>query len=268
MEIMMQERLRKLEVLRRSLGKYEPDSGEAHSVPSGHYGADTLISGLRIGSLHEVYAEDASHAAAAVAFAAGLAHRLARNKSLFWVGTDFSFLDHGLPNASGFLELGLDPQRLILLRMASAESALRAASDILSCGAVGALVIEIEGSVKRLDLTASRRLSLAASQKNVSVILLRLRAEPHASSAETRWLVRYAASSPLLENEDWGSPRFDVRLLRNRHGTPGQWIMEWDGNHGFFRQPDNSKHAAHYSGLAAPALDRPIATEDEALRAG
>ena len=76
---------------------------------------------------------------------------------------------------------------------ADAADALRAANDALSCAALGAVVIEIPGRPKILDLMASRRLTLACAQKTVTAFLLRFNAEPEASTAETRWLVRAAA---------------------------------------------------------------------------
>jgi protein ImuA len=147
--------------------------------------------------------------------------------------------------------------------MSNGEDALRAAGDILSCSGVGAVVIEISGVFKALDLTASRRLSLAAAQKNVSPILLRIGAQPAASAAETRWLVHSAMPPP----DDWGSPRFDVRLLRHRHGELGNWVMEWDCDNGLFRQPDNHHIAPDYGDLVAPTADGSFATQERRQQA-
>jgi protein ImuA len=241
----------KIAALRQSLATYGLERGGAQSAPLGHVDADAVIGGgLRIGALHEVYASDPVHAASACAFASGLALRLGGKKILVWVATDFGSLEFGTPYGNGFLELGLDPERLILLCMSNGEDALRAATDILACRGVGALVIEISRSLKILDLTTSRRLSLAAAQNCTSAILLRLGAKPEASAAETRWLV-HAATSPPPRDGDWGIPRFDVQLLRNRHGDLGNWEMEWDFGNGLFRQPDNTNSAPHHGDLVA-----------------
>ena len=134
--------------------------------------------------------------------------------------------EFGELSPTGFLELGLDPARVLLLSVANVSDGLRAANDALSCAALGTVVIEIPGRSKILDLTASRRLTLAATQKSVTVFLLRFSAQPDASTAETRWLVRAVASQK--QNEDWGHPIFETNLIRNRHGKTGHWFMEWN----------------------------------------
>jgi len=251
----------KVAALRRSLATDGLDGELSRALPLGHVGADAVLpGGLRIGALHEVYAADPVHSAPACAFATALALRLGGTKILVWVATDFSSLEFGAPYANGFLELGLDPARLLFVRMPNGEDALRAATDILACTGVGALVIEIPGPVKALDLTASRRLYLAAAHKSVSVILLRPGATPEASAAETRWLV-HAATSPPLREEDWGIPRLNVQLLRNRHGELGNWEMKWDCGNGLFKQPDNTNSTPHHSDLAAASFDGSLAAQ-------
>ena len=253
-----------LAALRRSLACYELDGASARTVPLGHAGADGILcGGLRVGVLHEVYASDVSHGASACGFATGLALRLSGNRCIFWIVTEFASMEFGAPNANGLLNIGVDPARLILLRMSNGEDVLRAAGDILSCSGVGAVVIEISGALKALDLTASRRLSLAAAQKRVSPILLRVGAQPEASAAETRWLVHSAIPPP----DDWGSPRFDVRLLRNRHGELGNWEMEWDCDNGLFRQPDNHHIAPDYGDLVAATADGSFAAQEKRQQA-
>src|SRR5262249_36160098 len=61
----------------------------------------------------------------------------------------------------------------------------------------------------------------------VTGLLLRLAAEPAPSTAESRWIVRAAHSPPDASWSEWGAPRFDAELVRNRHGPTGRWIMEW-----------------------------------------
>ena len=50
---------------------------------------------------------------------------------------------------------------------------MAAANDILACPHVGALLLELEGMPKCLDLVASRRLSLAAGESGVTAFVLR-----------------------------------------------------------------------------------------------
>src|SRR5713101_7901709 len=131
---------------------------------------------------------------------------------------------------SGLTELGLDPRLLVTVRAADVDTALRTAADALACDALGAVVLEVWGEARQLDLVASRKLTLAAQASGVTGLLLRLAAEPQPSTAETRWIVRAAHSpsaAPLMPAAAWGAPVFDAQLVRNRHGPVGRWIMEW-----------------------------------------
>jgi protein ImuA len=190
-----------------------------------------LKGGFRRGALHEVFAQS-GHEAAATGFAAGLAVRLAQDRQVLWIGQDFVVRELGAVCPTGFFEFGLDPSRLIFLAVAQAQDALRAGHDALGCASLGAVIIEIMGNPKALDLTASRRLVLASAQSAVPAILLRFGAEPQASAAETRWLVGAASSAPAFES--WGQPVFDVSLIRNRKGGTGQWVFAWSCDHGCF----------------------------------
>ena len=216
-------------------------------TPLGRGEADLCLKGgLQHGVLHEVFAV-IGHEAAATGFVAGLAARVAADKHLLWIRQDFSAHEFGELTATGFLELGHDPSHMLLLCVANASDGLRAANDALSCAALGAVVIEIPGSPKILDLVASRRLTLAATQKSVTVFLLRFGAQPDASTAETRWLVRAAASSN--RREDWGYPAFEAGLVRNRHGKTGHWFMEWNCDGRIF-QSSTADYRAMVSAVA------------------
>lgn len=241
----------KLAALRAALAK--PVAEKGARVPLGHEAADaSLKGGLERRACHEVFAHP-GHEAAATGFAAGLAARVADGKPILWIRQDFCGLEFGELAATGLVELGLDPMRFLLLRVAHAEDALRAASDALGCAALGAVVVEVHGEPKVLDLTASRRLTLASMQKGVPALLLRLGAAPDASSAETRWLVRAA---PSQEEENWGRPGFDAQLLRNRHGHLGHWVMEWSCDELVFAAADRGAVVpAAVDGPAAAALE-------------
>lgn len=221
-------------------------------VPLGHPGADeTLAGGLPKGALHEVFAHESSHAGAATGFALALSLRLGEGKPLLWVRQDFSALEFGELHGAGLLELGLDPDRVILVRAADAGQVLRAAAEGLTCAALGAVIAEIPAEPKILDLVASRRLAFAAAQKNVTAFIVRLAAEPDASAAETRWIVRAARS---FNEDDWGTAMFEAELTRNRHGRTGNWVMEWNSDNGSFREPGEKAHPGR---VAAASADRP-----------
>jgi protein ImuA len=242
----------KIEALRTAVASLDANAVSGQPpVPMGFSWADRLLlGGLRRGALHEVYAAIPGDEAAATAFAAGLAARVAGKRPLLWIRQDFSALEYGELSATGILELGLDPERVFLLRVAHVEDALRAASDALTCAGLGAVIIELRGEAKALDLVASRRLTLGAAQKNVTTILLRFCAKADASTAETRW--RIASASSDEQDNNWGQPRFAARLLRNRHGGLGHWVMEWSCDDGVFREPD---HATHHRAVVSASAD-------------
>ncbi|HWK42495.1 MAG TPA: hypothetical protein VNR60_11245 [Croceibacterium sp.] len=128
----------------------------------------------------------------------------------------------------GLAEIGIDPRGMVLVALPDPVTLLRAAVDVVRCSSVGVAVIELWRSPRALDLTASRRLALAAEASGVTILLLRLEAEPSPSAAQTRWSV-HTAPSTALDAEAPGRPSFMVELLRQR-GRPdgGTWYLEWD----------------------------------------
>src|SRR5437667_2767359 len=249
--------------------------GDAHDltkVALGHAAADaTLCGGLALAAVHEVFAEG-HQSAAATGFVAGLAGRVAARRPLVWVRQDFTEIESGALSMSGLAELGLDPRLLVTVRAADVDTALRTAADALACDALGAVVLEVWGEARQLDLVASRKLTLAAQASGVTGLSLRLAAEPQPSTAETRWIVRAAHSPPaaplmpaapslmpaaasLMPAAAWGAPMFDAQLVRNRHGPVGWWIMEWECDECLFSKP-----AAYPQPVAAAPAHRPHQT--------
>jgi protein ImuA len=245
----------KLAALRATLAQAGLETLVANPhIPLGFAPADaTLKGGLQRGTLHEIFSAP-GHEASATGFAAGLAWRVTGKKKILWIRQDYSALEFGELSATGFLEL--DPSRILLLCTARADDAIKGASDALTCSALGAVVIEIPGEPKILDLVTSHRLTLACAQSNVPAFLLRFAAKPQASTAETRWVIR-ARASPT-EEEDWGQPVFETELVRNRHGRTGHWVMEWNCDEGLFREPHRGK-PAHRLAVVSASGDRQVA---------
>ena len=234
------------------------DAHALHRVALGHAEADaTLCGGLARAAVHEVFAEG-HQGAAATGFIAGLAGRVTSRRPLVWVRQDFSEIESGALSMSGLAELGLDPRLVVTVRAADVDTALRTAADALACDALGAVVLEVWGQARQLDLVASRKLTLAAQASGVTALLLRLAAAPQPSTAETRWIVRAAHSPPASSSmpaapwHAWGAPMFDAELVRNRHGPVGRWIMEWKCDECLFAKP-----AAYPQPVAATPAHRP-----------
>lgn len=228
----------KIAELRHSLAHYglPPDRP---AVPLGHAAADAVLGGgLRPGALHEVFAAGWGGGG----FAALLAMLATGAKPLFWVRPDYEALEYGPVSPGGLHELGGDPRNLVLVRTRNAADALSAAADILACPHVGALLLEIGGAPKCLDLVASRRLSFLAGESGASTILLREGAREEPSSALTRWQVASAPSR--ADDDDWGNPVFEARLTRHRLGGLGNFLMHWNPEHGCFDTADIGAVAA------------------------
>ncbi|HZQ40423.1 MAG TPA: hypothetical protein VFA87_06505 [Rhizomicrobium sp.] len=244
-------KVEKLADLRHSLRRYGlPPDRPALSL--GMEGLDAVLGGgLAPGALHEVHAADWG----AAGFAACLALRAAGNKPLFWVRPDYEALEYGEVGPLGLLELGGRPERLIRLCAPHVPEALAASADILSCAAVGALVLELAGNPKSLDLVATRRLAFAAADSGVTLVMLRQGAAEMPSAALTRWRVESRSSQA---GDEWGLPTFHAELLRHRQGGIGAWTLQWDPNHGRFQQPASAQeHAPHPVAMAAAPSHRP-----------
>ncbi len=203
---------------------------------------DRLADGLPIAALHEVFATSDGDAAAAAGFALLLALRVPHQGPLVWLREDRARRG-GRLYGLGLAAYGLDPDRLWLIEAADTRALLRAGADALACPALAAVIIEPFGAGAALDLTASRRLALAAAKSGVTVLAL-LSGAPRPSAAWSRWQVSAAPSRPLAANAP-GAPAFAVNLLRHRGGIAGfGMILEWD--------PDNVEFIAPGAG-AAPA---------------
>lgn len=183
--------------------------------------------------LHEVFAETAD-AASALAFAQLLSTSLLvdnrPDRACFLVRLETPEMAPGLPRitATGLKALRLDPAQYLQVHAPDIRAMLCAAADIARCPAAGAVILEIHGNPCLIDLTATRRLALAAEKSGVLVLLLRINARTAPSAAYSRWQIRSAASHALPGNAP-GAARFQCDMLRHRAFMPGKTaILEWN----------------------------------------
>ncbi|WP_235785691.1 ImuA family protein [Sphingomonas sp. PR090111-T3T-6A] len=205
----------------------------------GHAAIDAAIGGgLARGRLHELFAQQPEDAGAVAGFATMLALlALPPGAPLLWLRQDEAERGAGRLHPPGLAEIGLDPSRLVLVVLPDPVALLRAAAEVVRCPQVGVAVIEPWRRPRALDLTASRRLAVAAEASGVTALMLRADAEPGPSAAQTRWSVA-AAASAALEAGAPGHPTFDLELLRQRSGPAGgRWRLEWDRERVRFREP-------------------------------
>lgn len=212
-----------------------------------------LGGGLMLGCVHEFYAAGPEDAAATAGFAVGLALGRAAGGTMVWLRSRQSAGTMGLFQANGWAELGGAAVNTVVSVASDRIMLLRAAVDALRCSALDAVIVEGWGRIPELDLTASRRLALAAEKSGVPLFLLRGDTPPLPSAAQTRWEVAAAPSQALPGNAS-GRPAFDITLLRQRSGPCGLgWRLEWDRDQRQF-------HEATLSGdLASVPVCRPAA---------
>ena len=244
----------RLKELRAQLQRLDRNGSAAVPLAFGLPALDRhLGGGLPRGCLHEV--AGAVDDGAALGFCAALAGRLAAERPVLWCQPESDLY------APGLAAFGLDPARLILVAARRPADRLWALEEGLRCSALAAAVIELND----LDMTAARRLQLAAESSGVTGFVLHpdgLRSAA-ASVAVTRWTVISAGhgvdrsffADPLdeapipspLEGEGrvggvsrvepaghgvhcskWlGPSRWQVELRRCRGGRPGRWLIEW-----------------------------------------
>ncbi|MGQ9366880.1 ImuA family protein [Azospirillum sp. ST 5-10] len=210
-----------LGALRARIRRLEGIGGvaEGRALPLGLADLDAALpdGGLPLGCLHEVAAADPG---AGTAFAAVLLARLVavgRGPAVWIVrGRDL--------HAPGLAAYGLGPERLIAVRARRDAEALWAMEEALRCRALAAVL----GEVGTVDLTASRRLQLAAEAGGVTGLLLPRDARPGAASAAvTRWRIAAVPSVCRPGEPGVGAPCWRAELLRCRGGRPGAWWLEW-----------------------------------------
>ncbi|SMF69880.1 ImuA family protein [Allosphingosinicella indica] len=231
---------RNLCVLRSRLAAIGPGAALCAQTKFATGNADldfTLESGLGEGRLHELYASSLNDAAASAGFAAMLALRVKGSRPLAWLRTEAAQRGMGRLYMPGFVELGGDPDAVILTLLPDDTTLLRAAADAAACPGLGALIVECWGKAPLLTLTASRRLALAAERSAVTLFLLRIDAQPVPSAAATRWSISAAPSAAMAANAP-GHSMIAVELLRQRSGPAGmRWQMEWNRDERAFRKP-------------------------------
>ena len=238
-----------------------PVHGSAHGPAHGRRDEEPAAwfgNGLPRARVHELHAAEPDDAAAAAGF--GVAMALAGGATpLLWLRTGAAQRQGGRLHATGLLEFGLDPQALILAVVDDEPALLRAAADAARCPGLGTLVVEAWGRAPGIDLTATRRLQLAAEASGVTIMLLRVAGAPAPSAAATRWGVTACPSTALAADAP-GRPAFIIDLQRRRGGPAGQrWRVEWD-------RDTNSFDAAALSGAGLSlAPDRAAAVDPPAF---
>jgi protein ImuA len=239
--------------LRRAIraieGRHIETDAAAAALPLGITAIDEALGGglLRC-ALHEVAAASEAQVAAATGFALALAQRAAENRTVLWIAEEMALRESGVPYGPGLDEVGLAPERVIVVVAADARDVLWAMEEGLRCRAIGAAIGELR--TQRIDGVAGRRLSLAAMEHKTCGLLLRARPDPSPLPAATRWLI--GAQSAAKSDYGTGPPALQAHLTRNRCGPVGSWVLEWNRAEQRF-----DLAATHPEPVAPAAADRP-----------
>jgi protein ImuA len=189
-----------------------------------------LTGGLRRDALHEIRSNFSRDSGAATGFAAALLVRLAAvdPKPILWIVESASADEAGVPYGVGLGAFGLDPHGLIVVRVRRLIDALWVAEEGLACCGLSAVIAEIKGASRLLDLTATRRLALR-TRSGVMGLLLRQVNATEPSAATTRWSVEPLPATNLAGCAGGiGRPAWRLNLERNRRGATGTVDVEWD----------------------------------------
>jgi protein ImuA len=231
---------------------------------------DAFPHGLRGDALHEVFAENPGAHMAATGFALAMALRASPSRRpIIWIEEESASSEYGGLYPPGLHAFGINPSRLLIVRCPTAQDVLKAANDALeeasgkASNLISGVVASMSGQPKCLDLTASRRLLLATETAHLPVILLRSHRTGVQSAAVSRWRVAPASSRSSGANAP-GKPVFSAILERNRHGTCGQWIMEWNNETLEFGTAEQNGRSRVPRPLVSVSADRPASQQHSA----
>ncbi len=159
---------------------------------------ERLAQNLGRGNLAEAAPARPRDAGAAAGFCCALALRAAAarpNAKIVWIVEDMAAREIGLPYGKGLEAAGLDPARLIFARTRGAKETLWAMEEALKSRAA-AVVAESWIAPWAYDLTASRRLQLAARRGGGLGLLLLLRACGQAGRMNSAAQMRFEVAAP------------------------------------------------------------------------
>lgn len=227
--------------------------GAARTMATGLAEFDALLGGgLPLAALSEIVAADTRDSGAA----AGLALALAlvamtgakdAGRLLLWIGEAEALREAGGLYAPGLAAtFGIAPHRLLFARAGRTADTLWIAEEAARLSALGAVILEVRGNPRRLDLTATRRLHRRAAIAGRPVLLVRQAGMAEPTAAPVRLHVTAAPAAPrtILGEPQPGSigrPGFAVTVDKSPAARPGSIAMEWnrDDQRLQSRQPPN-----------------------------
>ncbi len=236
--------------------EHRPPQFEQHSSDAGPwtFGIPAIDSHLASGGLittglHDIAPRDYGDMPAAMGFAVALAiRRLSdglEHRPLLWCRLAYEEREYGRLYGHGLETLGLARPRFLTVTVKKPAALLWVMEEALKSGAL-ALVIA-DTNPKHANLTATRRLSLAAQAGKSAGLMVFEKPNPGATSSYTRWIAAAGASQgPPSGTSAPGNPAWAIELTRARGGRPGAWTVEWhNATHRFDLVPGLSRGTLH-----------------------
>jgi protein ImuA len=239
--------------LRRRIENIQHYQVDNAPLPLGLRRADAILGGgLARQSLHEISPQAPIHLGAASGVALALAALAGKGngRETLLIQTDIARFETGAPYGIGLDLFGLPARRLLVLRARRTIDALFAMEEALKCRALASVIAELPDDAA--DLTATRRLSLAARTHDGIGLLLRHRSTSMPSAAMTRWEVAAAAGARDAYG-GIGTTSFLLSLMKNRRGPCGRFRVAWSHHELAFAEADPVAVAAPFAGRPADA---------------
>ncbi|KKB13238.1 hypothetical protein VE25_03070 [Devosia geojensis] len=227
-----------LAALRARIAEKERSSPQAWpSAPTGAAGIDDALpeGGLATGALHELFPASHADLPAALGFGLGALARIlaARPGHILWILPSFVAPVTGSLYPVGLAAYGIDPNRLVHLKVDKPVNVLWALEEALSHPAVAAAIGILPENDRAYDFIASRRLSMRAARHGATAFVVGTRPDLGLSTAaDMRWRIAAEPSSPAWRTGQYrpglGAPRWQVELTKTRKGVTGAWPVEWN----------------------------------------
>lgn len=229
-------------VLRRD-GAAAPGAG---LLPTGAARLDAALGGgLPAAALTEIHGRQTREAAAVAGFALALAARskaVTAERPLLWITAGGMAAEAGKPYAPGVLQrFSVPAEALLVAAPRRLEDALWVAEEAAALAVLSAVILELRGAQRRLDLTATRRLHRRARTAGRPVYLLRHAGLPEPTAAPVRLVVapapageRATLSGPLAGSI--GPPAFAVTVARSPAAIVATMVLEWMSDECAFRE--------------------------------
>ena len=246
--------------------------GVADRLATGVTALDAALGGgLPRAALTEVHGRQTRDAGAAAGFVLALAALLAKQAApkkpgaeqpLLWIGTGGMFAEAGFPYLHGIERLfGIAAGSLLFAEAPKPMDALWIAEEAAALKSLAAVVLELPGDLRPLDLDATRRLHRRAVQAQRPVFLLRHSSQPAPTAAPLRFVVAPAPAGPrrILGRPLAGSigpPAFAVTLDKNRLAPPTRLVLEWNCDERIFEHRPSRREDGMQDPVALVSVSR------------